>query len=341
MKTVSIRDCGLPRDIVIRSSSWTESQQPRWLAIVALLSIASLLASCGPAPDSNKSTSQAHCEFGPGQSLGPIVNSPAFDGSPTLSGDETELFFTSERNGHEDLFVSTRPNREAPWTEPVNLGPPIDDPTAGDFSLRISSDGKELYFSSNRSGGFGNADMYVATRISRHHPWSPATNLGPRLNTEAFEAFATPSADGLTLYFNRSTTFDSQDSDIWVTSRERPGDQWGVPQRAPVGINSERAEFSPSLSTDGNTLYFASERSGSIELWVSTREDPTQDWGTAAKLGAEVNVPRSMTLAPFISNDQRSLYFMSARPDAAAGAACTPMSCFDRVDLYVARVNCR
>jgi Tol biopolymer transport system component len=325
---------------MIRNPSWTESQRRRWGAIVAMLSIATLIASCRPAPDSNKSTFHARCEFGPGQSLGPIVNSPAFDGSPTVSGDETELFFTSERNGQQDLFVSTRPNREAPWTEPVNLGPPIDDPTAGDFSLRLSSDGKALYFASNRSGGFGKADMYVATRISRRHPWGPAANLGPRLNTDAFEAFATPSADGMTLYFNRSTTFDSQDSDIWVTSRAGPGDQWDVPQRAPVGINSERAEFSPSLSTDGNTLYFASERSGSIELWVSTRGDRTQPWGTPARLGAEVNVPRGMTLAPFISNDQRSLYFMSARPDAAAGAACTPVSCFDRVDLYVARVNC-
>jgi hypothetical protein len=66
------------------------------------------------------------------------------------------------------------------------------------------------------------------------------------------------------LYFERSTTFASQDSDIWVTLRAGPEDQWSVPQRAPAGINSERAEFSPSLSTDGNTLYLASERCGSL-----------------------------------------------------------------------------
>jgi hypothetical protein len=35
------------------------------------------------------------------------------------------------------------------------------------------------------------------------------------------------------------------------------------------------------------------------------------------------------------------LYFMQARPDSASGAACTPMTCFNRVDLYVAAVNCR
>jgi len=187
---------------------------PRF-AVVAAVSIANLVAFCAPGRESNESASSGRCAFGPGQDLGPLVNSPVFDGSPTVSADETELFFTSAREGQQDLFSSTRTSKE-----------------------------------------------------------------------------------------------------------------------------SERAEFSPSLSTDGNTLYFASERSGSIEVWVSTRKNPSQDWGAPTRLGADVNVPGGMTLAPFISHDQRSLYFMSARP-GAAGAACTPMTCFDRVDLYVATLNCR
>lgn len=147
------------------------------------------LAFCAPERESNVTASPARCEYGPVQSLGPGVNSPAFDGSPTTSADETELFFTSERRGLLDLFVSTRPNREAAWTFPANLGSPVDDPNAGDFSLRLSSDGKTLYFSSTRNGGFGKADIYAATRASRQHPWSAAANLGPRINTDAFEAF--------------------------------------------------------------------------------------------------------------------------------------------------------
>ena len=94
----------------------------------------------------NESASRARCAYGPVQSLGPIVNSAAFDGSPTVSADDTELLFTSEREGLLDLFVSTHPNRGAAWTAPVHLGPPVDDPSAGDFSLRLSSDGNTLYF---------------------------------------------------------------------------------------------------------------------------------------------------------------------------------------------------
>jgi hypothetical protein len=240
-----------------------------------------------------------------------------------------------------DLFVSRRPNRESAWTEPVNLGPPIDDPSAGDFSLRLSSDGNTLYFASTRSGGFGKADIYVASRASRQHPLGAATNVGPRINTDAFEAFPTPSPDGTMLYFNRSTLFDSQDSDIWVTSRAGPVGEWSEPQRVPAPINSDRAEFSTSFSTDGLTMYFASEREGALEIWVSRRREPSQEWGDPEKLGAEVNVPGSMTLAPFISSDQRSLYLMSALPEEATAKPCTPMTCFKRVDLYVATVNCR
>ena len=308
--------------------------------ISAVLTFIGLLAACAPAPESARDTARAACEFGPGQSLGDVINSSVFDGSPTVSRDETELFFTSDREGGGDILVSMRPDKSTAWGAPINAGAMINDSLGGDFSLRLSEDGKTLYFASNRGGGFGSADMYVATRASPRETWARATNMGPLLNTQAFEAFPTPSADGLTLYFNRSATFDGQDSDMWVTTRASTNDPWGAPQRVSGDINSERADFSPSLTADDKTMYFASERAGSLELWVAARADRTQEWGAAERLAAEVNVARSMTLAPFISSDRRSLYFMSARQDSGTAAACTPTTCFNRVDLYVATLRC-
>lgn len=313
---------------------------------IAALGLLKFLVSCAPAPEPRRSMAILQCEYGSAQSLGPIVNSSVFDGSPTVSADETELLFTSARHptaprGQQDIFVSRRSAKNAPWSNPLNAGPMINDSLGDDFSLRVSNDGKALYFASNRSGGFGKGDMYVATRASVEAPWSRAKNLGSPLNTDAFEAFPTPSTDGLTLFFNRSTTFDSQDSDIWVSTRARTGDQWSAPQRVPGAVNSERAEFSPALSPDGNRLYFASERGGTVELWVATRADHTRDWDAPRKLGTEVNFPRSMTLGPFIANDQRSLYVMAARQDFSAAGACTPGTCFDRLDLYVSTMSCR
>ena len=87
-------------------------------------------------------------------------------------------------------------------------------------------------------------------------------------------------------------------------------------------------------------MYFASDRDGTVAVWASTRTNPGQQWGTPEKLAAEVNVAGSMTLAPFMSSDRRSLYFMQALPDRGSDPACTPMTCFNRVDLYVAAVSC-
>jgi Tol biopolymer transport system component len=306
-----------------------------------LIAITLATAFCSPSGDRNPAT--LNCAFDAAQSLGPVVNSPNFDGSPTLSADETSLFFTSGRNGQQDLFVSIRPSKDAAWNEPVVLGNLINDSVADDFSLRLSADGKALYFASNRMDGAGAADLYVTTRESPRDEWGRATNLGPPLNTAAFEAFPTPSADGNTLYFNRSTTFDSADSDIWVTSRASAGVQWTAPQRLAAPVNGPRADFSPSISTDGLSLYFASDRDGNlgaIDIWVSTRERLTDSWRVPRNLGSNINAPAAMTLAPFISSDARALYFMSARPDRSSKIPCTPTTCFDKLDFYVAQLKC-
>ena len=272
------------------------------------------------------------------------MNSSKEEGSPTVSVDETKLFFTSGRNGQEDLFVSMRPERESAWGEPANLGDSVNDSVGDDFSLRLAMSGLALYFASNRPGGFGAGDLYVSTRDSPDREWGRATNLGPVLNTAAFEAFPTPSSDGDVLYFNRSTTFDSQDSDIWVTSRPDARSPWVAPQRLEMPVNGPRAEFSPSISADRLSLYFASDRDGnlgSIDIWVSTRKSAADAWGLPMNLGTNINAAGAMTLAPFITSDNRALYFMSARPDTASASPCTPQTCFERLELYVAAVTCR
>jgi len=286
----------------------------------------------------------AACEFAPAQTLGPIVNSAKEEGSPTVSADDKALLFTSGRNGQEDLFVSMRPGRESPWGEPANLGDAVNDSRGDDFSPRLAMNGLALYFASNRAGGFGAGDLYGTTRDTLDREWGRATNLGPLVNTAAFEAFPTPSPDGNTLYFNRSTTFDSQDSDIWVASRPDAHSPWAAPQRLGTPVNGPRAEFSPSISTDGLSLYFATDREGnfgSIDIWVSTRKSAAEAWELPRNLGPNINAAGAVTLAPFITSNNRALYFMSARPDPSSASPCTPRTCFERLDLYVAVASCR
>jgi Tol biopolymer transport system component len=301
----------------------------------ALLSavVLTVCAACA-APHSD----QEHCEVGAGVSLGPTVNSSGFDGSPTVSAAETELLFTSDRTGQQDVFIATRARKTDSWSPPVNAGPLVNDPAADDFSLRLSNDGLTLYFASVRRGGFGAADIYVTTRASRQLPWAPAQNAGAVVNTTAFEAFPTPNADETTLYFERSTTMASDDADIWMTTRATRGDRWREPARVDA-LNSNSAEFSPSISVDGRTMYFATARRGRVEVWSSTKTRDGEAWTMPQPLGDALNVPGSLTLAPFISSDERTLYFMAAR--SADANACAPLTCINRLDLYAAAASCR
>jgi imidazolonepropionase-like amidohydrolase len=281
------------------------------------------------------------CGFGAVENLGPAVNSSFFDGSPTVSADERTLIFTSERmEGRQDLFTSTRRRTEDPWGEAVSLGPTVNHLAAHDFSVRLSQDARSLYFASERPGGFGSSDLYVARRASPGHPWEPPENLGPGINTGAFEAFPTPSADGNALYFNRSTAWDSPDSDIWVTTRANEDEHWGAPERLPEPVRGPGADFAPAISADGLTLFFASDRPGNVgrvDIWAARRRSESAPWAAPENLGAPVNTPQSVAMAPFPSVDGRRLYFMSSRPGGLGGADCDFWNCFD---LYVATRTC-
>lgn len=104
-----------------------------------------------------------HYNWGSPVNLGSLVNNPAHECCPSISVDGLELYFSDWTPegarpggyGWSDIWISTRPTKEAPWGEPENLGPPVNtgQPEAVAY---ISADGLELYFGSyNRPGGYG------------------------------------------------------------------------------------------------------------------------------------------------------------------------------------------
>jgi hypothetical protein len=100
--------------------------------------------------------------FGPAS---PVVeiNSPQSDQRASIRYDGLELFFFSNRDGNNDIWVTTRNSVDSPWSAPVKLGEQIN--TAADEAHpHISSDGLTLFFSSTRPGGCGGFDLYVSTR---------------------------------------------------------------------------------------------------------------------------------------------------------------------------------
>ena len=74
--------------------------------------------------------------------------------------------------------------------------------SSGEAYPNMSSDGLSLYFVSNRLGGYGGMDLWVATRKTTDDDWNTPVNLGPLVNSSSNDASPSISADELTLYFS-------------------------------------------------------------------------------------------------------------------------------------------
>lgn len=111
--------------------------------------------------------------FGPAV-LVPELSSPFRDTRMAIRRDGLEMILSSGRPGsvgptrNEDLWVSQRESTDDPWGAPVNLGPVVNSPFF-DGAPALSRDGTTLYFFSERPGGFGKRDLYVATRTDLKH----------------------------------------------------------------------------------------------------------------------------------------------------------------------------
>ncbi|HWC73310.1 MAG TPA: hypothetical protein VG454_05165 [Gemmatimonadales bacterium] len=205
------------------------------------------------------------------------VNSSADDFCPTLSTDEHSLYLVSTRSGGcggQDLYVTHRADKsdDQGWDLPVNLGCTINSPQ-NDFTPSLIEDEMTgemlLYFSSNRPGGMGGVDIWVSS-LDPANGWSAAANVA-ELNTAQDDQRPNIRHDGKEIFFS-SNRPGSAGLDLYSASRDENAGRFANVVRLP--INSAATDDRPSISWDGDDLYFMSNRSGgsgSMDLWVSHR----------------------------------------------------------------------
>lgn len=140
---------------------------------------------------------------------------------------------------------------------------------------------------------FGGGDGHAQTQLKG---WSTPVNLGSIINSEFNEDLPHLSQDGLSLYFISNRNPDAPaDFDIWVS--HRLNGSWRKPRKVGGNINTSFNERGPCLSPDGHYLFFSSNRTdlpgafGSQDLWVSYRDDTSDDggWQVPVNLGPAVN----------------------------------------------------
>jgi hypothetical protein len=201
---------------------------------------------------------------------------PMNDADPFVTPDGKRVYFISERahpdraKGRDDFDIWSADRKpDGSWLEPQRLPDPVNSSEA-ELLPRMSADGK-LYFGSDRAGGLGKMDIYVAT-LGADRQWQ-VSNVGPPVSTAASEHEADVSRDGRTLIVvadrgDKSHLYRYENVDGRWIERER------IPARPDV------FQVGPLLSPSADRLLFAQvqgERSGEMFL-IDLRPKPDLSW---------------------------------------------------------------
>jgi outer membrane protein OmpA-like peptidoglycan-associated protein/tetratricopeptide (TPR) repeat protein len=189
------------------------------------------------------------------------------EGTLTMTADGRLIFFSacgrSGGMGSCDLYYFILQNGK--WTGPRNAGTTINS-KHWEAQPSVSANGRQLYFSSNRPGGFGSRDLWVS-KISENQrgelEFSAPVNLGYKVNT-AFDDFSPfIHADNQTLYFASEGHLNFGKSDVFIA--RLVNEQWDEVENLGVPVNSPASDDGLVVSPTANVAVFASDREGSIQ----------------------------------------------------------------------------
>ena len=203
--------------------------------------------------------------------------------------------------------------------------------TSGDeYSASLSPDNQFLFFTrkENRSpSGFSGTvakapvgvEVFYRSTALGNNRWSKGEEMVSPFNQGHTNGAAALTADNKIMYFVVCPNNEYQACDLWFSTWE--GYRWSDLQRISQAVNSAHWDSQPTISYDGNTLIFTSNRPGGIggtDLYISERNPETKAWGTPKNLGPVLNTDKN-ELTPFLHSDSQTLYFSSKGHDNIGG----------------------
>lgn len=237
-----------------------------------------------------------------------------------LRVDEKAPFFIKSKQNMEKCTNAENLLKHPVEFNCVNLGDNINSED-DEYWPSLTVDGKTIIFtrlvgSHDVSGGkhvLAQEDFYTSKLVN--NVWQPSVPL-TELNTAYNEGAQSISTDGKLIFFTACTRSDGRGSCDIYYSRNKGG-VWSVPQNAGSPVNTSAWESQPSISANGETLYFVSNRSGGkggMDIWKCDlqgfSEWGTPEWGNPVNLGDSINTPGN-EISPFIHSDGKTLYFAS------------------------------
>ena len=208
------------------------------------------------------------------------LNTQGNEGAQSLASNGRYMYFAAcDRQGAVgscDIYFSAF--NDGRWTQPYNLRAPVNS-ASWESQPSISSDGKVLYFSSSRPGGFGGKDIWYSL-LDTNSLWQNPVNMGKDINTEGDEMSPYIHFDGRTLYFSSDGRPGMGGFDMYIT-RMNKDSIWSVPENLGYPLNTYNDEMGLVIESNGKRAYFSTIRDKSrgkdiyyFDLDESIRPDP-------------------------------------------------------------------
>ncbi len=192
------------------------------------------------------------------------INTNAHDAAIALSNDGTMLFiYKDDGITHGDIFISHNIGYNQ-YTPPVKLKGLVNT-FSWEGSCSLSADGRTLYFSSEKPGGFGGKDIYKATMLP-DSTWGNIVNLGDSINTPYDEDAPFIHPDGTTLYYSSKGKNSIGDYDIFVAYMNVQDSTFKHTENLGYPINTPGDDIYFVLSANGEHGYYSSGRPDGIGL---------------------------------------------------------------------------
>jgi OmpA-OmpF porin, OOP family len=173
----------------------------------------------------------------------------------------------------------------------------------------LTADQQELIFTRRRGHAVEDDEDLVISRKDANGRWLPPQSISKNINSPDNEGTCTISADGRKLIFTSCGGRGyNGNCDLYETTKT--GEEWSKPVNLGPNVNSGDWESHPTLSADGRTLYFVSDRRGGFgrnDIWYSTMNEDGR-WTKARNLGEPVNTQYDER-SPFIHVNGKTLYF--------------------------------
>lgn len=190
-------------------------------------------------------------------SIGANINTNGHDACVGVSNDGQQLIIYKDTEGDGNLYSCNKIGDT--WSLPTKLGSNINT-KAWEPHASLSRDENTIYFTSDRSNGYGLRDIYKATKLPTGE-WGLALNLGPTINTEYDEDGPFIHPDDKTFYFSSKGHKSMGGFDIFKSVQTEPN-VWSIPENIGTPINTPDDDIYFVLSAGGDHAYYVSAAVG-------------------------------------------------------------------------------